>query len=222
MMMQFAKPALKKTSGLQFYKLMGSGKQNFDPKPDWGVYALLQVWNTEVDARDFFNASKLSARYQSHSSERITFYLKNIKAHGRWSKINPFEQSSSLNTEQEFIAVITRATIKTRFLKKFWDYVPTSQKDLVDNDHLLFTAGIGERPVTQMATFSLWDNARALNKFAYRSQNHRQAVQQTQALQWYKEELFSRFQPYKIAGSWEGFDIPKALKISPEPVEERS
>jgi hypothetical protein len=43
-------------------------------------------------------------------------------------------------------------------LKKFWDYVPTSQMDLVDNPNLLFAAGVGRRPVTQMATFSVWDD----------------------------------------------------------------
>lgn len=63
-----------------------------------------------------------------------------------------------------------------------------------------------------MATFSLWDNANALKKFAYRSQNHRHAVQQAQALQWYKEEMFTRFQPYKIKGSWNNFEIPRYLK----------
>jgi hypothetical protein len=63
-----------------------------------------------------------------------------------------------------------------------------------------------------MATFSLWDDANALKKFAYRGKNHRHAVQQTQALQWYKEELFTRFQPYHITGSWPDFKIPKDLE----------
>ncbi len=212
MMMQFAHSPLKKTKGLQFYKLLGSGKENFDPRPDWSVYGLLQVWESENDAMSFFESSSLFERYTSHSERHLTFYMKNIKAHGRWSKQNPFESSENLDPENEYISVITRATIKLGMLKKFWDYVPTSQLDLVDNPNLLFTAGVGERPVTQMATFSLWDSANALKKFAYRSQNHRQAVQQTQALQWYKEEMFTRFQPYKITGSWEGFEIPQLLQ----------
>ncbi|MEP0479859.1 MAG: DUF3291 domain-containing protein, partial [Nonlabens sp.] len=116
------------------------------------------------------------------------------------------------NEDNKYISVITRATIKLSKLKIFWNAVPTSQLDLIDNPNLLFTAGVGERPVTQMATFSLWNDARALKKFAYRSQNHRHAVQQTQALQWYKEELFTRFQPYKIKGTWADFEIPQSLK----------
>jgi hypothetical protein len=210
-MMQFAHAPLKKAKGLEFYKLLGSGKKNFDPLPDWSVYGLLQVWDNEASAKDFFAEAKLYKRYVNHSAQQLTFYLKSIKAHGQWSKQNPFESSDLLDENNEMIAVITRATIKLRMLKKFWDYVPISQKDLVDNPSLLFTAGVGERPVTQMATFSLWEDARALKKFAYRSQNHRHAVQQTQALQWYKEEMFTRFQPFKITGQWSGFEIPTSL-----------
>lgn len=211
-MMQFAHRPLKKVKGLQFYKLLGSGKENFDPRPDWSVYGLLQVWEDEEAAKDFFAQSKLYQRYQNHSQQQLTFYMKSIKAHGLWSGGNPFKASDDLDPENNYISVITRATIKLGMLKKFWDYVPTSQLDLVNNPNLLFTAGVGERPVTQMATFSLWNHARALKKFAYRSQNHRHAVQQTQALQWYKEEMFTRFQPYKITGSWNDFTIPADLK----------
>ncbi|AGC77517.1 spheroidene monooxygenase [Nonlabens dokdonensis DSW-6] len=211
-MMQFAHRPMKKVKGLQFYKLLGSGKENFDPKPDWSVYGLLQVWDNEEVAREFLTNSKLYKRYQNHSEQQLTFYMKSIKAHGQWSKQNPFEASDSLDENNSYISVITRATIKISMLKKFWDYVPTSQLDLVDNPNLLFTAGVGERPVTQMATFSLWNDARALKKFAYRSQNHRHAVQQTQALQWYKEEMFTRFQPYQITGNWSNFEIPTDLK----------
>ncbi|WP_438961311.1 DUF3291 domain-containing protein [Nonlabens sp.] len=211
-MMQFAHGPLKKVKGLQFYKLLGSGKENFNPKPDWSVYGLLQVWDHEELAKDFFTNSKIYKRYENHSEQQLTFYMKSIKAHGQWSKKNPFETSDTLDSNNAYVSVITRATIKLHMLKKFWDYVPTSQLDLVDNPNLLFTAGVGERPFTQMATFSLWDDARALKKFAYRSEHHRHAVQQTQALQWYKEELFTRFQPYKITGSWENFKIPEDLK----------
>lgn len=211
-MMQFAHAPLKKVKGLQTYKLLGSGKKNFDPKPDWGVYGLLQVWENQEHATHYFETSNLHRRYLKHSDQQLTFYLKSIKAHGLWSGKNVFETSDSLDDANAYITVITRATIKLHMLKKFWDYVPQSQLDLVDNPHLLFTAGVGERPLTQMATFSLWDNANALKKFAYRSANHRQAVQQTQALQWYKEELFSRFQPYKITGVWDGFTLPEELR----------
>ncbi|NNK11900.1 MAG: DUF3291 domain-containing protein, partial [Flavobacteriaceae bacterium] len=52
-MMQFAHYALRKTDGLSFYKLLGTGREGFDPRPDWSVYALLQVWETEDNADEF-------------------------------------------------------------------------------------------------------------------------------------------------------------------------
>ncbi|SCY20451.1 spheroidene monooxygenase [Nonlabens sp. Hel1_33_55] len=211
-MMQFAHAKLKRTKGLSFYKLLGSGKENFDPRPDFSVYGVLQVWKDASYAAEYFDNSKLGKRYQKHSAHQLTFYLRNIKAHGLWSKQNPFEKSENLNPENPFVAVITRATIKLPMLRKFWNYVPSSQKDLIDNPNLLFTAGVGERPVTQMATFSVWNNVEALQQFAYRGKSHRDAIRQTQALQWYKEELFTRFQPYQIKGTWPDFEIPEFLK----------
>ena len=82
--------------------------------------------------------------------------------------------------------------------------MPTSQQPLHDNPGLLFTKGIGEAPIVQMATFSLWKNAEALRAFAYQSAEHRAAIAQTRALDWYAEELFGRFQPYRSVGTWGG------------------
>jgi hypothetical protein len=54
-MMQFAHKGLVNTEGLSFYRLLGSGKgKGFNPFPDWSVYSLLQVWETEEAAQTFF------------------------------------------------------------------------------------------------------------------------------------------------------------------------
>jgi heme-degrading monooxygenase HmoA len=215
-MMQFAKSPLRAVPGLEFYKLLGSGKSGFDPRPDWSTYALLQVWKDERAAHEFFNKHRLMQLYDRHASQHITIYMRNLRAMGLWSGKNPFEPSDQVDDDNPMIAVITRATIKLGMLRKFWNYVPRSQQDLVDNPSLLFTAGVGERPVTQMATYSLWKDEAALKKFAYRGKAHRGAVQKTQALQWYKEEMFTRFQPYSISGTWPDLEIPDLLKNSLE------
>jgi hypothetical protein len=205
MMMQFAHKHLIKVEGNSFYKLMGSGKGlGFNPLPDWSVYALLQVWENESYADKYFDSSKLHQRYIFHADEICSLYLKNISAGGKWSNKEPFEQSSSLDALNPQIAVITRATIKFSKLLKFWSYVPHSEKPLKNNMDLIFTKGIGEVPIMQMATFSLWKNIEAVKAFAYQSKAHQIAIQKTRKIQWYKEELFSRFQPYKSRGSWEG------------------
>jgi heme-degrading monooxygenase HmoA len=204
-MMQFAHSYLAKQSGIQFYKLMGSGKgKGFNPFPDWSTYSLLVVWENEKSAQDFFAQSDLFQKYRSHTSERWTIFMKNILARGSWSKKNPFDLHPDLDTSNELLCIITRATIRWNKLYSFWKYVPTSEKPLADNNGLIYTKGIGEIPVIQMATFSVWKNMDALKKFAYESEAHRVAIQKTRELDWYSEEMFCRFQPYKSVGTWEG------------------
>jgi hypothetical protein len=218
-MMQFAHSSLKGVKGQDFYKLMGTGKGiGFNPLPDWSVYCLLQVWDHLKDAQEFFDHSSLMERYQSHCSERITIYMRNITAHGQWNGRNPFIPAvSSLDNDNPLIAVITRARIRTSRLLKFWSYVPTSEKPLKNCDGLLFTKGVGEAPVVNMATFSIWTSMEELKAFAYASEEHKKAIQMTRDLGWYSEELFSRFQPFRTQGSWSGLDIQMYLKTSDEP-----
>jgi len=205
-MMQFAHAKLKKVQGQEFYKLLGTGKEGFNPYPDFNTYGLLQIWNNEESAFVFFKAHPIVKRYEKKSSERYTLFLKNIMARGAWNGSNPFKKSTALTAIPQ-IAVITRATIKTKFLVRFWNYVPKSQQNLNENRGLLYTKGIGELPFKNMATFSIWENIDALNKFAYQTAGHVSAIGKTRELQWYSEELFSRFQPYKSEGSWGGIDF---------------
>lgn len=207
-MMQFAHKELANTKGQSFYRLMGSGKGvGFNPLPDWSVYCLLQVWNTEEDAEHFFAHSALAKRYEEKTAEMCTLFMRNISAGGTWVGKNPFEKGAELQPNKP-IAVITRATIKTGWLWKFWKYVPTSEKGLAGNEGLLYTKGVGEVPIVQMATFSLWKDFEAVKQFAYNSKEHKEAIKLTRKNEWYSEELFARFQPYKMNGSWADMEVP--------------
>ena len=206
-MMQFANNDLRKVDGLSFYRLMGSGKgRGFNPLPDWSVYCLIQVWESEEVAEVFFNSSDLIKRYNERTEELFTLYMKNISAGGTWVGINPFEKAADLDPNVP-IAIITRATIKWNWLFKFWKYVPTSEEGLDGNEGLIYTKGVGEVPIIQMATFSLWKDFEAVKQFAYKSKQHQEAIKKTRKYEWYSEELFSRFQPYKSTGTWEGKDL---------------
>ena len=202
-MMLLAHKDLYKVKGLSFYRLMGSGKdEGFNPLPDWSVYSLIQVWESEEVANEFFNRSKLVKKYKNHTKEMYTLYMKNIASVGTWIDKTPFEKVIDLDPNQP-IAIITRATIKLSWLLRFWKYVPTSQEPLKGNKGLIYTKGIGEVPVVQMATFSLWKNFNAVKEYAYKSKQHKEAIRKTRKNNWYKEELFSRFHPYKSLGTWD-------------------
>ncbi|MEQ8471073.1 MAG: spheroidene monooxygenase [Marinoscillum sp.] len=184
---------------------MGTGKGNgFNPWPDFSTYAIVQVWENEQYAHQFFEDATILERYKRHSAERWIVLMKNIVAKGKWSGARPFTASDSLHPDNPYLAIITRATIRKTKLGKFWRYVPTSHRPLADNPGLIYTKGIGEVPVLQMATFSLWENEEALKAFAYQSKEHTKAIQMTRELNWYSEELFARFQPFASYGTWEG------------------
>ena len=207
--MQFAHPHIGKTAGLQFYKLMGSGRElGFNPLPDWGVYAMLGVWESEQAAIDFFGQAEIAQRYSAQTSEQWTIFMKPRHAKGLWSGGNPFTPSSDLDEANPLIAVITRATIRASKLVQFWRYVPTSQRPIQQGcEGLIYTKGIGEMPLVQMATFSIWENLESLKNFAYNSPEHQEAIRKTRQIDWYKEEMFVRFQPYRSVGTWGGQDL---------------
>ena len=164
------------------------------------------MWESEEAAHTFFNSSDLIQQYSERTDELFTLYMKNISAGGTWVGKNPFEKGADLDSTLP-IAVITRATIKWNWLIRFWKYVPTSQKPLDGNEGLIYTKGIGEIPIIQMATFSLWKNFESVKQFAYNSKQHQEAIRRTRKNDWYREELFARFQPYKSVGTWGGKDL---------------
>jgi heme-degrading monooxygenase HmoA len=203
-MMQLAHRQLSNIEGNTFYKLMGTGKgDSFNAFPDFSTYILLQVWRNEDDARAFFARSQILCHYRKRACEVWTTYMVNTSSHGRWSGGTPFEARDSLRPSGPVIA-ITRATIKWQKLFAFWRYVPVSQKDLKVNIGLVYTKGMGEVPILQMATYSIWQDEASLRRFAYESEHHRVAIAKTKALKWYKEELFARFQPIRSEGTWKG------------------
>ena len=207
--MQFAHSFLRKTPGLNFYKLMGSGKDpGFNPLPDWNVYALLCNWENEAAANDFFQNAAKFRQYQKHTTEQWTIFMRPIHAKGLWSGSNPFSPASDLDETNPLIAVITRATIRKKNLVQFWRYVPISQSPILKGcKGLIYTKGIGEVPLVQMATFSIWQSMEDLKNFAYNSPEHKEAISKTHKIDWYKEEMFARFQPYHSTGKWTGKDL---------------
>jgi len=212
-MMRLAMPSLKKIKGSSFSKLMGSGRDDgFNNNPDWSAYCLIQVWDKEENALAFFKHSELMTGFRMHTFEIWTLYLKSISTKGEWSAQQPFQVSSTIDTTNLFIGVITRATIKWNYLRKFWNSVPKSHIALENNKDLVFSKGIGEILFLQIATFTLWNNLDAMKKFAYKSSEHSEVIKKTREFEWFDEELFSRFQPYLSVGTWNGLNPLPELK----------
>lgn len=199
---RMGRPPIKidKIEGLTFFKPLGTGSGNgFSIKPDFSTYGFVTVFETEQLAKNFV-ASKEMQHYKKTASDFSIVFMKTIKSHGEWSKQNPFKSATKMD-EAKPLAVITRATIKPKLAHKFWKYVPSVSKSMNDYKELVYSKGIGEFPLLMQATFSLWSSADAMMNYAYQNPKHAEMVKKTRELQWYSEELFARFEPYKVEGS---------------------
>jgi len=202
--MQLGHSALKKTSGLTFYKLLGSGaKEGFSAIPNFGTYVLFCVWESEVFAEAFFKENSFFKAYKKRSFEHFTAFLSSAEVHGFWDGIQPFIKNAELALDKPVI-VLTRARIRLRKLWSFWRKVGPVSKSLENYSGLVMSIGIGEWPLIQQATISIWRTQAEMLDYAYKNPKHREVVALTRKLNWYKEEMFARFVPYKYEGMWDG------------------
>lgn len=188
--------------GMEFSKMLGSGAgDGFSHFPNFSVYSLLFTWKNESAAMEFFNHHPIFQEFKNHSVEFFTLFMETCTVHGLWDGKTPFTTTTKEN-EINPVAVITRARIYNKSLLRFWQFVkPVSQSIRFTQDNLL-AIGIGELPLIQQATFSLWKNGKAMKDYAYKSSFHKKVVALTRKENWYKEELFARFHPFKSVGSW--------------------
>ena len=205
-MMQMGHVSLSKTKGLVFYKLLGTGGgDGYQWKPDFSTYALLTVFSNQEEADNFLCESSVFKEYKKNSSKSSTIWLTPFEVHGQWSKKQPFILEDYLDGKP--IAIITRARIKWEYLYKFWKLVPFVSKSIDEVEGPIFGKGIGEWPLIQQATFSIWQNKKSMINFAYKSKLHQKAIKNTRKLNWYSEEMFVRFHPLKIDGDFFEFKL---------------
>ena len=211
--MRLGHDQLKNVDGLTFYKILGSGAKNgFSAKPNFGTYILLCVWESESQAETFFAENIFFKEYQERSSENMTVYMHSAEVHGTWDERQPFQKNAELAMDMPII-VLTRARIRFRKLLSFWSRVGSVSQSLENYEGLVLSIGVGEWPLIQQATLSIWKTQKEMMDYAYKNPKHREVVALTRKLNWYKEEMFARFIPYKFLGVWEG---EKASEIMPK------
>ena len=197
---------LKTVSGLKFWKLLGAGTgQGFSLAPDFGRYGFLAVWESKKVAEAFFKESEFIKKYKEKSYELWNSYLAPLSAHGSWSGCNPFADGLQTTGPVESpVAILTRASIRTAKLIRFWKHVPATSQAIADAPGLIASIGVGEWPLIRQATVSFWKDMNAATDFAYANKVHREVIKKTREEAWYKEELFARFNVMETYGHWHG------------------
>lgn len=191
--MQLGISQIQHSDGLEFVKMLGTGAGNgFSIWPNFSQYGMLCVWENESAAQYFFANNTFQQIYLSKSHSNKTFWLKPIFGHGAWDGKQPFKYNKT-EVSTGKVAVITRATIRTSRMLEFWRYVPSVSKNMQGQKGLSLAVGIGEWPLIQQATFSVWDSWECMKNFAYNQDLHKKVIQKTRTRNWYSEELFARF-----------------------------
>ena len=198
-------PRLQQTPGLQFFKLLGSGKGRvFSLTPDFFLYGLMATWKSEAQADTFFAHSDIIREYQEHCNETWTVKLQPLKAHGQWDGQSPFVPATDKVDIPGPLAVLTRASINLQALPAFWKHGKETSKALENAPGLLAAIGLGELPFVRQATFSIWENEQQMVQYAYQNAHHQQVIRKTRQDKWYSEELFARFRVISATGTWKG------------------
>lgn len=187
--------------GLVFFKVLGSGFDGgFGLKPSASRQALFCIFQDEACA-DQFLASDMVQRYSRRSLEFCTAKLRAFSCKGTWSG----QKIDVTATEPEFgpIATLTRASIRPSRALAFWRMQPASELSLNSAADCLLATGVGEAPFFRQATFSLWGNVQAMDRYA-RSGAHLAAIRAAYEGQFFSESMFVRFVPLALSGQWRG------------------
>lgn len=196
---------LKGEKRISFFKMLGTGGgYGYSIKPDFSVYALLTVWNSREEAEQFESDAAVMRRFRRNAHEVYSIFMQPIQSRGKWSGVNPFTPVQPPG-DQQVMAVLTRATLKARYYLPFWRRVGKVSRSHAASPGTIFTKGVGERPWTTQATFSVWESLGDMQKFAYGpNQPHMEAIQNVRRKKGFKEELFAWFTPLFTRGSWKG------------------
>ncbi|WP_244301778.1 hypothetical protein [Microbispora triticiradicis] len=89
--MAFDRPVLRRTPGLLFWRLLGTGR---GPSTTLGAdlrrWALLAVWRDERALEEFLERSPIPARWRREAVETWHVRLAPISSRGRWNGVEPF------------------------------------------------------------------------------------------------------------------------------------
>ncbi|MDN3203924.1 DUF3291 domain-containing protein [Algoriphagus sediminis] len=204
-----AREPLSNTDGLKFFKLFGlGGGHGYSLKTKFDKYGLLGVWDDMEQAKSFFNG-ELFAEFKERTIETYTMVMSPLSSRGTWSGFNEWQPKAERTVDNEIVCVLTRATLKPKYIFRFFRQISKVVRDHTGREGLILTQGFSELPLIEQATFSIWENEATMKDFAYRSAHH-EVIRMTRKYDGFKEEMYTRMQLIETHGSWNDTDPIKS------------
>jgi heme-degrading monooxygenase HmoA len=178
-------------NGLKFIKLLGTGsKDGFSIIPDFSSYVIITSWKNDDFRKKFIDENELFNEITKKSSKRIEIKIDPYNYIGSWDGIIPFKNKSSYKEGKIF--VLTRARVKLNKLINFLISTSSAAKSINSKEGAEYYKGIGELPIIEQATISIWESEQSMKDYAYSDKRHLKIINKARKNKWYSEELFVR------------------------------
>jgi heme-degrading monooxygenase HmoA len=156
----------------------------------WAIFA---IWDDEESRQKFVDSSSVIERWRTSSLSLQHYFLQPISSRGTWNGIDPFPSVDGISVTGSTTAVLTRAAVRPQRWWRFARSVGAVDEALRGASECSLALGVGEWPIGEQATFSIWESAKAIDTFAYRDDAHSEVIRRTFREHWYSEMLFARF-----------------------------
>jgi heme-degrading monooxygenase HmoA len=175
----------------KFIKLLGTGsKEGFSVFPDFSNYILISAWENDKDREQFIKTHKVISNITDKCYKRTEIKIDPYESKGSWNNSNPFDNKSDY--ENEKILIITRARVRFKKMLDFLINTSKASRSIKRHDGALFYKGVGEFPIIEQATISIWESEEKMKLYAYNNSEHMKIISKARKRKWYSEELFVR------------------------------
>lgn len=191
---------LRGVRGLRFARALGSGRGGgFGLVPSLEHQGLFTLFDDDAAADAFIDHSPAVHAYRKHAGDLWIAKLRATACRGSWAGVR---MAVTREPDPDApVAALTRASIRPGRAWAFWRHSPASQAGLAVASGCRLAIGLGEAPFLRQATFSLWDDTAAMDRYA-RQGAHQAAIRAAAQHSFFSESMFVRFSPTRIEGHW--------------------